>query len=292
MIALAKDNYIRAIGHGENFVIEVDELKKTSLNYFQESCEAAKEIEATKQGNLYLMYSGGVDSEYALNVFLSLGIKITPVIVKLNPDYNNFDISYAYRFCLEKNIDPITVDIDYDQFVISGKMLETAKIIKSEVYHYTTTAYAIGQLDGTVICGDGEPYIKKNESTGGWDVTIYEYDYALPNFYKIYNIPGTAHFNRYTPGMMRSFLESQRIKQLASNKITGKLGSHSSKFVIYNQFNDFNIVKRPKFHGYETIDLNKIKEHEDFFELAEIGKHWNGIWSEDYDTFMNRVCSK
>jgi hypothetical protein len=290
MIGLAKDNYIRAVGHGENFVIEVDTLKKTSLNYFQESCEAAKEIEATTQGNLYLMYSGGVDSEYALNVFLSLGIKITPVIIKLKPNYNDFDTSYAYKFCQEKNIDPITIDIDYNQFVTSGKMLEIAKTIKSEVYHYATTAYAIGQLSGTVICGDGEPYIKKNENSDNWEVTIYEYDYALPNFYKIYNIAGTAHFNRYNPGMMRSFLESQRIRYLAANKISGKLGSHSSKFVIYNQFNDFNIIKRPKFHGYETIDLSKIKEHEDFLELEQIGKQWNGIWSENYHLFMDRVC--
>ena len=289
MISLAKDSYIRATGNGKDFNIEVDQLAPTSLNYYQASLEAAKEIEANRHGPLYMMYSGGVDSEYALNVFLSLGINITPVIVKLMPSYNLFDIGFAHKLCSSKGLTPLVIDIDYDKFVTNGTMLELAVLMKSEVYHYATTAYAIGKLDGTVICGDGEPYIKKN-TAGSWDVTVYEYDYALPNFYRTMSIYGTPHFNRYTPAMMRSFMETQRIADLASNGVEGKLGSTSSKWLIYNQHSNFNLKERPKFHGYEKIELSKIIQHESFAELERLGQQWNGVWEEDYNSFMSRLC--
>jgi hypothetical protein len=290
MITLAKDSYIRATGNGKDFNIEIDPLVKTSLNYYQASVEAAKEIEANRHGPLYMMYSGGVDSEYALNVFLSQGINITPVIVKLAPSYNLFDIGFAHKLCSNKGLTPLVIDIDYDKFVTKGSMLELAVVMKSKVYHYVTTAYAIGKLDGTVICGDGEPYIRKDVNTGGWNVHIDEHDYALPNFYRIMGVYGTPHFNRYTPAMMRSFMETQRMRDLASNSVEGKLGSHSSKWLIYNQHSNFNLQQRPKFHGYEKIDSSKIKQHESFAELEKLGQQWNGVWEEGYTAFMDRVC--
>jgi hypothetical protein len=286
---LSKNNYILPSGMGSTFSVLFDELSKQYDNYFVESCRAAKEVYDLKQGKIYMLYSGGVDSEYALSVFLSLGMNITPVIINLNPNYNDFDIKYATDFCNRKNITPLIVNLDFDQFVKSGKFLEVSKICRSEVYHRAATAYVAGQLDGTVLLGDGEPYIKKG-SNDNWNIEIYEHDYAVWNYYVAKGIYGTTHFNRYTPEMLLSFFADERMVELANNTVPGKLSSNSSKFIMYNRHCDFNLEERPKYHGYEKIETSEIFKHDAFRELEIIGKEWNGVYSTNYFEFMKQCA--
>ncbi len=286
---LSKNNYIQPVGMGGMFSMLFNSLPKQYDNYFVESCKAAKEVYDLKQGKLYMLYSGGVDSEYALSIFLSMGMDITPVIINLNPHYNDFDIKYATDFCNKKNLSPLIVNLDFDQFVKSGKFLEVSKICRSEVHHRAATAYVAGQLDGTVLLGDGEPYIKK-DSNNNWNIEIYEHDYAIWNYYVAKRIWGTTHFNRYTPEMLLSFFADERMIKLANNEVSGKLGSNSSKFIIYNRHCDFNLEERPKYHGYEKIETSEIFQHDAFRELEIMSKEWNGIYSKNYFEFMKQCA--
>jgi len=287
MIPIVKNNYMRQVGEGSSWTLNIDPLPAKFDNYFIESCRAAEEIYSLKQGRLYMLYSGGIDSEYALSVFLSLGIDITPVIVRMNPYYNPHDFKYASDFCDLKNLNPLIIDIDFDNFVKSGKILDIAKSMKSCMYHYSPTAYAIGKLDGTVLCGDGHPYIVKKEDNT-WDVAIYEYEYALVNYFKNNNIYGTPHFNWYIPSMWGGFLTCNRMKELADNKHPGKLGSHSSKGIIYNEHSPFKLELRPKYHGFEVIEKSDIFKHEVFREFDNLP--WTGSFHEEYNTFLKRLC--
>jgi hypothetical protein len=287
MIPLSKNNYIRRSGNGPTFNIEIDPLPSSFDSYFVESCRAAEEIYDLKQGKLHLMYSGGVDSEFMVSVFHHLGIDFTPVIVQLNPNYNTHDMKFAFDFCVAKGLNPTVIDINYDKFVTSGKMLEISLDIGCCLPHYSTTVYGISKIDGTVLLGDGEPYI--NNDNGTWNGEIFEYDYAVPNYFKKYNIPGTPHFNRYTPQMMASFLNDQRMKDLANNLLPGKLGSNSSKWVIYNNQSGLELAERPKYHGMEIIETKEIFQHEDFKTLEKTRDNWLGTWNKNYLEFMKEV---
>lgn len=287
MISLSKNNYIRQSGYGSTFSVDIDPLPKTFDNYFIESCRAAEEIYDLKQGKLYLMYSGGVDSEFMISVFHHLGMDFTPVLVQLNYNYNTHDMAFAFDFCVAKGINPIIIDINYDNFVKSGKMLEISLDIGSSIPHYSTTVHGMSKLDGTILLGDGEPYISNKHGT--WDIEMFEYDYAVPNYFKKYNIHGTPHFNRYTPQMMASFLDDQRMKDLANNLVPGKLGSNSSKWMIYNRHSPFTLVERPKYHGMEIIETKEIFQHEDFKTLKKEGELFLGVWSTNYIKFMENL---
>jgi hypothetical protein len=285
---IVQNDYILPTGNSETFNIVFKDLELKS-NYYQESRYAAESIKDQSRGKLYLMYSGGVDSEYAFNVFLNCNIQITPVIIKLSPYYNDHDISYALNFCDSKNIRPIIIDIDFDDFIESGKFLDISREIRSSVHHRAATAYAIGKLDGVVICGDGEPYIRINDETKQWNVTIYEHDYAVYNYYKKYSIDGTPHFNRYSEQMFSSFLLDQRMIDLANNTVEGKISSNSSKYVIYNRHADFVIPNRPKYHGYEKIEESKIFSHESFEILKKESLNWNGVFETNYFEFIKKI---
>ena len=117
---------------------------------------------------------------------------------------------------------------------------------------------------------------------------MYEFDYALVNYYKDNNIHGTPHFNRYTPEMMISFLTSKRMKELADNKHLGKLGSNSSKGIIYNESSNFNLTLRPKYHGFELIEGSDLFKHEIFKEFDKLP--WTGMYHEEYYSFLKRLC--
>ncbi len=286
MINTYKSNYLQLFGHGSDFTIKVNDLPKTFDNYYVESCRAAEHIYANRTGKLHLLYSGGIDSEYMVSVFLDLKMDIVPVIIKLNNNYNEHDIQNAFRFCESKNINPLIVDIDFDDFVMSGKLLNITQQIKSSQYQYAVTAYVAGLLDGTVLIGEGEPYIKLNDISHRWDIIIYEYEQAIDNYFKQQGIYGTPYFNRYSSEMFLSFLNDDRCKELASNLVPGKLSSFSSKYIVYNRHSNFNLKSRSKYHGYEIIERSEIFNHDAFKEIEKFSKNYNGEYSVDYFEFM------
>lgn len=286
MISIVKNNYINVSGQGPNWKFNMDKCVNTFDNLFVETCKAAEEIYSLKQGKIYFLYSGGLDSEYTLSVFLHLGIDIIPVIIKLKPNYNDFDIAYAYKFCESKHLTPVTVDIDFDEFVKSGLLLDYAKKYKSEIHHRSAVLHTISKLDGTIILGDNEPYINKNTVTNTWNYQIHEYDYVLVNYFLANNIHGTPHFGCWTVEMSMAFLTDPVIQSLAKNKIPGKLGSNSSKHLIYNRHSNFNLEVRPKYTGYEIIEKSPIFQHDSIIELKNFCQRYNGQFNQDYFEFM------
>jgi hypothetical protein len=285
MIDFVKNNYLKFLGTGPSFHFEMDQLPLRK-NFYLECCLAAEEIYANKQGQLYVMYSGGVDSENTLSVFLSLRMNVIPVIIKFKNNYNNHDLTYAFDFCESNNISPLVIDFDFDQFVISGKILEIADEMKTSTYHRPATAYAIGQLDGTVLAGDGEFYIKKYEN-GVWNIEIDQHELSVYNFMKKQGIIGTTHFNCYTPQMVAAWMTDPTMEDLANNRVPGKLGSHSSKYIIYSRHSPVKFKKRPKITGYEVIEKSPIFQHPNIKEITEMNKIYNGTISIPYSNFVS-----
>ena len=114
-------NYLRTYGSGSSFSVEIDCPNNKKADYFLECCSVADKIPTNEK--IYLMYSGGVDSEYIANILLHRRIKFIPVIVKLLPNYNDHDIQYALNFCKLNNLVPKIIDIDFDKFISSTKFL-------------------------------------------------------------------------------------------------------------------------------------------------------------------------
>lgn len=282
MIPRIKNNFFRASGTGTSWKFEIDKLPSHFDNYFIESCHAAQEIYDLRDGPLHVLYSGGIDSEYTLNVFLSMGIPVVPVIVRLLPNYNDHDTEYAFKFCQTKNIKPFVINIDFDNFVKSGKLDDIQTIAKSSYIIRAFICHAIGLIDGSVICSEGDPHTIKDENTGEWYFTAAEDDYSIENYMINKNIDGTSFFCGYTPEMLSSFLVDPRMKDLADNKILGKLGNKSSKYIIYNRHTPFNIEERPKYHGFENIFNSEISTHPNLAKYLPITTEYNGTYKIKY----------
>lgn len=291
-----KDNYIEFQGNGADWKLSFKGPNRPIKTYFEETCLTAQMLWETKDHTVNLLYSGGMDSEYALNIFLHMGMPVRPVIIQLNPGYNYHETKWAYDFCESKGLEPLVIDIDFDHFVRSGRMYEYAVNMESCLYHYSAIAHAIDCLDGTIVLGEGEPYICYMSDSNSWNVELYEYDYCIMKHMSNTNRHGIADFLSYSVEMHLAFLQDQRISELANNQWPGKLGSNTSKVLVYNRHSGFDLVPRWKHHGYEVIEHSDIFSHEQFARFEQLKAQYDGLYSMNYHEHLKQfgdyVCEQ
>ena len=225
--------------------------------------------------------------QYILNTFLSLGIPVKPVIIKLLPHYNDHDTKWAFDFCEAKNLSPIIIDIDFDKFVNTGKLFDYGAKYKTSAYYYCPLMHAIGQLSGTVIVGLGESHLVKNTENNKWYNSWDEYEYSVVNFFHENNITGTCQFGSWSEGQFFSYATDPILTELSLNKIVGKLGSNSSKHHIYNRNAVQPLQVRPKYHGYEIIEQSEIFKHPSFTDIKTVNKQNDGVYQLEYFEFLD-----
>jgi len=285
-----QDNYLRTFDSGANFRAEIDPPRNKTVDFHTISLSVAEEVYQNKQGKLYLMYSGGVDSEYILNLFISLGIDVIPVIIKLNPFYNDYDVKYAFDFCESKKLKPIIVDLDFDHFVSSGRIVDIAEEFKIGAYQLPSTFACLDQLDGTVVMGShGPPHMTLDHSNNTWLVDEIEPLHTVLQYFKKNKIYGCPYFLVHTPEQYLSFLQHPIMKNLADHRFPGKLGNNSTKGLVYNDISGFDLIRRQKYTGYENIENSKIFQHENLKIFKEFKKQWWGIHTEPYHDLVSRL---
>ncbi len=285
---IVHNNYLRSSGSGPTWKVEIDPPGRPVGTYFEETVKAAEMVWAQKQGNLYLCYSGGLDSEFALSVFRHLGMEVTPVI--MCTQYNQTERQYAFDYCDAHNIKPLVVNLDLDEFINSGQMLEIAKSIQCGAWQIASNMWLTSQIEGTVITGECPPHLKKVNNK--WYHDEDQIYHSTVNYFKNNAVYGTPFFMNYTAEMVYAFLTDPAIVELANDRIYGKLGSHSTKYRVYNNNNGaFELVNRTKLHGYETVKESPIFQHPDIHYLTGRQSEWWGLSDTEYHYMVDALSS-
>jgi hypothetical protein len=283
---LIHKNYLRGYGNGATWNVEIDAPSRPVKSYYEETVISADMIWSQKQGKLHLLYSGGLDSEYVLSVFLKLGMEIQPVIMKLRSDtgeiYNIHELNYAFEYCNQKNLSPTIVDLNFDEFVRSGKFLQISESVKCAAYQLPASMWLASQIDGTVITGNDPPHMKLNADDNLWYLDEEEIIHSQFNYFKNYGVYGTPFFLSYTPEMMLSFLLDPTMEALANHAYPGKLGTNSTKVNVFNRYSDLNLVQRVKQTGYEQIEKSPIFNHPDIQTVISRKDRWLGTSDHQY----------
>lgn len=281
------NDYLKYIGHGKDFRTEIVDLHKTKLTYFEETVNAFKLLYEQKQGKIYVFYSGGIDSEYAISIFQVLKIPIVPVIIKFQNDLNSHDTDYAFKFCRDRKLDPLVIDFDIIKFVESGRILDISTRFKNYAYQYNATLDTIMKFDGTVFMAEGDPYFRIDTDTNTWNYIEFERNLSLIEFFKEYNVTGTPILLAYTSGMLSSLLLDPVIKKLTNNEFPGRISSFSSRYKIYNNNPYFSLESRQKYGGYEKFEqLDIFKTHPVFDEFKKLIEQYSNLHIRDYKKFL------
>lgn len=296
---LTKNNYLYGIGHGETWYVNIDPPKRKVKTYFEETLDAVEYVYANKTGKFQVLYSGGLDSQYVCEVLLHLGMDFEPVIIELKNNngeiLNAHDIKYAYEFCESKNINPIKYDLNFEQFIYSGKNVEIAESVTCCSFALPATMHVASQLDGFTLLGNDPPYMRL-EPNNVWVLEELEYIHSLLRFYKKYNVNGCPFLLSYTPEMMLAFLLDPSIIKLGTGHLQGKTGSNSTKSYVFNNGSNFNMPvydfvnkTRIKFTGYENIYHSELNNHPNMKIFDEFKKTWNGEYLEPYTDIVKRL---
>jgi hypothetical protein len=257
-IPLRFNDYFVGQGTGDSWSISLKPCQRTPKTFHEELLTNAEIIRSLSSRPIYLMYSGGLDSEYVLDIFLSLKIPITPVIIKLS-NYNTYDVDFAVKYCEGKSITPVIIDIDFDHFVTSGKFLEIATSVDCIAYQYPSTFYAAGKLDGIILKGSDEPHFAKIDND--WMFDEMERIYTVARWYEKYNIEGTPAFLNWSAETLLAFMNDPAVTALFKGKWPSRTGTNFLKPTIWSRVNQ--LTPRDKKDGFELIRQSPIFQHPD-----------------------------
>ena len=132
MLPLTHNDYFTTSGHGSDWKVHLKPCTQISKSFYKECIRAACILYESASSPLTLLFSGGLDSEYMINIFRDAGIKFKVAIISYG-HYNSHDTNYAYEYCNAKGITPIIVDIDIEHFINSGKIIEIANVFKKKL---------------------------------------------------------------------------------------------------------------------------------------------------------------
>ena len=96
-----------------DFIVTLRPYDFDMVNFTQASENVAFEI-AQNFPDLYLAFSGGLDSDYLMRLFHRLGIPVTPIIVCYGNELEN---SFAHNTCKELKVEPIVMNITKEEFL-------------------------------------------------------------------------------------------------------------------------------------------------------------------------------
>lgn len=263
------DEFLTVHGHGADWTIDIKSKHREAGSYFEESIRTAQIIYEESNNDIHLMFGGGKDAEYMVNVFDKANIDFTVAIISYGKDFkwNGHDTKYALDWCSKHNKTPIIIDLDLVDFVRSGRMLEIAEEAKCCEYRLTTTMEGASKVDGTVVM-NVEPQICKMPD-GTWVLEEYERIRSYCNWWESRNIKGTSDFGSYTGEQVLAFLQEPIIKRLVNNEL-GYKSSIPVKQLLYNQ-NSWNQTNRFKYTGWERF------ERTDLFESLEVRSMMSGL---------------
>lgn len=287
---LLLNNYMQSSGNGPTWCVEINPPSRPVKSYWEETKIACQMIYDQRTAPLQLCYSGGLDSEFVLSTLLDMGIPVEVIIMRTQ--YNHPETQYAFKFCEVKNVTPKIIDVDLDNFIESGKMIEIARNINSCNFMIPTNMYLISQLDGTVITGNDPPHMKYNKNDNLWYLDEEEVIHSQFNFYKKYNILGTPFLLSYTPEQMLSFLLDPTMQDLANNKIPGKQGTNSTKVFVFNNKSGYNLEQRKKLTGYElAFNSSNILNHPDVKEVFSWHEKYLGTSDHQYHEVVHKLSN-
>jgi hypothetical protein len=179
---------------------------------------------AQKYNNLYLLMSGGIDSEYVAEVLYRNKIPFTPIIGTCS-DSGDQSYFYAIHWCEQRSIQPLVIDYQLDDMRLQKAYAKAIKTfgITSRVYCVTALIDEVLDRNGHILLGDPNLILEKQNSK--WDDPIGDLlDVGYHAFFGTMYTKGThpCEFFSYTPELLLALirqLDTQSNISVAKSKL-------------------------------------------------------------------------
>lgn len=277
---------------------------------FADECVATARAIAHSAGMLpiWVLFSGGIDSEVVARSFLKAGIDFKIAILRFSEDLNIHDISYAVIVCENLGIPYKFFDLDPNSFFPSDLARMYARETGSITYQLLPTMWLMDQVPGYPILGSGDCYLVNrsqmslvansykykfsddlpvSNAAPEWDLWEKEKIAAWYRFLQFRQKPGCGGFFQYTPEIMASYLLDPIVQNFIFSSGAIKVSTQDCKLKMYQSH--FPILARPKYNGYEKmLEIDRLHRHT--FESAYAD--YNHVFRTPYHDLMKVLLPK
>lgn len=207
------------------YTFEADPIRRKLRSFGWEAINAAKEIRAA-YGDLpiYVLYSGGIDSEAVVHAFLKAGVPITAVCIKFPDNLNEHELKYAFEYFKRQSYpaDQVKlIDFDIRDWLKSRESIDLARDAQTPELGYTHLfKVALDHLgDGVVITGHEEPYVHRVDGPTGskWMFHCHERHYSIHKFFMKYGRHSVPSFFQWSTEFLNSFIHNDHWLALFNN---------------------------------------------------------------------------
>lgn len=240
------------------------ESERPVLNFSKEVENTCKQLYEEANGKpIWLMLSGGIDSEIIARTFLKLDIKFSCMIVRFADELNNHDIEYAVEFVLKHEVPYHIYDMNPIDFIQECRQSDSGTLI----YRFMQIHWMkkIQNMGGYCVIGSGEQRYDQH-----LNITYLKSQFIPYRWVKENSIAACPYFFLHNSQVIHSYA-------LEAKEYTGEVGAlgHNIKAHVYKKWWP-DLILRPKYHGYEKIqNFRNLVES----ELAQKNRHLNTSWT-------------
>lgn len=259
--------FIFRTSNEQRWWVNYGRCSRLPLDWRSECIIAAHGIRESTQRELWLCFSGGIDSEVVAESFRYARVPFRAAIMRFKNDMNIQDICWAIAYCEIHNVPYELFDLDIDEFFNSGEMMHFADLTQCPTPQLPSSMKLmdiIAKRGGYPILGSAECYLSRHKT--GWYMYEREKIASLYRFLLKTGHSGQAGFFQWSPEIMFSFLVDPIVKNLVNDKIPTHKDTYYLKPEIYAQY--FKLQPRPKYTGFEKV--------------ARLDRKWRPILAQKY----------
>lgn len=262
------------------------ELKETAKVIYEEAKALNRPI--------YLLQSGGLDSEVMIKSFKGANIPVSCISFEFPNDQNSHETRYIRKFSAEEELNTTFFKFNFLAWLRTPEARTWFhEFCVNDIImcaHMKLMEHIWFDLNGFPVLGAGDPVIEKGEKSN-WLYHKNEFLLAWFWFQHDLKVGGVGTFFQHTPEMLLSFLAEPSFAHAASgkNRIANILMSdlRQLKYSLYYRLWP-NLTRRPKFVGYEGIISNVQSAN------ARLSKERNlsfdGRWSLQYTQMLDLLA--
>ena len=223
------------------------DFEQYSIKYVLPSREAftynnLKIQEHASGSEIFVMLSGGYDSQAIAKTMAEDNIPFTALIFDFGNNTNEFDVLLAKKLCNDYNIHYKIISFDLINFYKSGEYKEYADATHCNYQYNLAYMRGLRDVTGVVVGGHGDQEIRFKNSIKYWQFN--EQNYCLLSYAKHIKLDGYIRYYEFTKEMWYSIYENCW-KNL-------KLSGEKENYKIKNKFfTDLGLTERPKMTGFE-----------------------------------------
>jgi hypothetical protein len=235
---------VKQFGNDPFFLKLTNMIDRPVKSYYEELVNNAKMLRDVYTGKFDLLFSGGIDSEVILRLYLDLKIPINVFIFKYENDYNYKDYNQAIATCNALGVTPTVIDFNLKKFFENDAydIWKTVHFLNAgRLPHMKMIEY----LDGIPIMGDGNPeWICVN---GEWKWVFAEIDTQWISYCNLIGRTAITNWYEYSPEIAVSYTKEPVVQQLFT---TSQRNSRGIKCQLHQQFWP-DLASRDKLIGFE-----------------------------------------